>query len=702
MKSIFDAVKGVGVRVTKEVGSLIKGKETHVFYITELYKCMSACPSASYAAYVAGRLKRLLAYVSDDKWLDDVYSLDDGKRQAADFLSLCVSVFSIDAITKVCDQMAAQPHNIDGKEFLFFAEQALTEVKRYFFRHCKRLTDLYTKCGYSYQQANEKLLPLAASLVIAQNENTIFALPFTYRDANIERLPELPEYSEPAPDAVLSYLPRPIAEGLLSMGHQSFYQANARFFSVFLADEELWLASFTNAPENDGPAKAALVNLARSHCERAEIKSFVDDPKMVNNWLTFEEKERLKREMVNGIKEEAVVINHNDSDGEIKSTIIDGLNYKRRVKDLPSWVARFHASALTFRLWKPQGYVTIGVNLITEYRDIALLQKAVMEEIDGKDAEAKLFELAQYISKISDTEAFESHIKERLQEFAVLMRYVYGKKIGARFEEYFRLQVEPFLRKHSYMALIPESRVGDTYTGSVYYAYSEPATECHVPCNTVETKMTRAFAENNAGPVVAAITPGFMRGGNVIVQPTLTIAMPISVFDHLTALVGKMEEEKRGDVDFLGGRVSLTQFVQYSKKLEMFARQKDLTHKQKCDFFTQNHFYYTLFNTTPEMAFEKAAIALGAQADAYKNSFVKAWGVNLERLKDLGISETIIVPGSTIVTHSQLMDGWKKENKEKRKADAEHPADLVYEVIQKGIEVEGVPIQCPIVNVYAK
>jgi hypothetical protein len=710
MAFIYRTVKDFfRIRTTKEMGSLIKGKETHVFYVTRLYEYMH--PFTSYAAHV----EKLSEYISDDKWLDDVYNLAEGKRRAAEFFFLCLSVFSTDAIADVCAQMAAHPRGVDGKEFLFVAEQALSEMKRYFFRHTRRLSELYIQCGYGYQQTNETTLPLALSVSITESGKApVYVLPSTYRHERFENLPELPEYAESIIKSPLSYLSVHIAQGLSSLSHQSFYKANEMLFSVFLADEELWLATYTAAPDDDLAARAMLVDLMRSHCKKAEILPHADDPRMLNNWLTFDEKERLKHLTVNGIREEIVIINHNDSDGEITS--IAGLNYKRRVNDAPSWQQRFHASALTFKYWNPKGFVTMGKNVITEYRDVDLLQKAVAEETDGDDDKADLFGLAQYISQAANADKtdnpdninkfdkigeFERHVKERLYDFTKLIRFATGRKAGANFTEYYKLLVEPFLRKHAYAALIPQSRVGEAYAGQPVYAYAEPAAECQELCDIV-TSPTKESAGDYAQPTVIGMSLGFIKGGEVIVRPAVIIEVPVSAFDCLTSLVDKMEEEKRGDMDFLSGRVYLTQFINYSKKLEIFARQKDLTHRQKWDFLTQNHFYYTLFNSTPETAFEKTAVALGSQVDRYRDAFVKVWNANLERLKNLGINETVIAPGFTMVTHSQLMDGWKKENREKRRADAEHPADLVYEVIQKGIEVDGVLIQCPIVNVYAK
>ena len=280
------------------------------------------------------------------------------------------------------------------------------------------------------------------------------------------------------------------------------------------------------------------------------------------------------------------------------------------------------------------------------------------------------------------------------------MRYVSGRKAGGFLTEYFNLAAAPFLDRYAYKTLTPQIKVGEAYDGQIVYALPEPrgANDKEEPCLLEEI---RAVAEIETASV-RGVKPGLARSDVIIFHPVVIVETPVSVFDRLNELADRLESEKRADMEFLSGRVYLAQFINYSRKLEMFMRRENVDAERKLEWMNQNHFLYNFFNSEPETAFEKIAGALDSvSAEKYKAAFLRAWASDVQRLDSMGIRETIIVVGHTVVTHSQLLDGWKKENRERRKADADHPADLVYGIIRKGVEIEGAPVQSPIVNVYS-
>jgi hypothetical protein len=392
--------------------------------------------------------------------------------------------------------------------------------------------------------------------------------------------------------------------------------------------------------------------------------------------------------------------------------------------DLPGWDWRFHASRVAFRFWKPGGgYVMLGKNEISEYRNLSLFEAEVGREIERMDPAhqsdaVRYFALLRQMQRTEEVDAFQELLLrgDNLSTFAELLAWAKEAPEETYFFQYYQTARELVFDREGYHLLRPPVKVGDSMDeqeGMLFCTADppfDPAAGIHTAC-VIERRTVQSYER---GVKVSEVHIGLIRQDEMVANPRITIEAPVSLNEKIYELADAMDNnigELRTERDLLRLRVYVHNFINYMGIIDRQSRLKPgLDFKQKEEWLNQNHFIYSLINNKPENAFGnlvntlnryKQTLPGNLQIDDYKDAFFAAWGQCLARLKAIGICEKEIEPGKTVVTPSDLLEGWKKENTEQRIADSEHPADTVYGIIKKGIEIDGTLIQKPIVNVYS-
>jgi len=682
-----------------------------IHYIKKLYESLK---SADIFYVYSGRLKTIADVMDDPRQLADF--LECGRDQAAprarEFMAALFGIFPKDRVYEICKMIADTNTGLDGKETLFYLEAALLEVKRYFFRRQKLITKIMRRCEFPYEQYNEELLPLASTVLCSYEPpymKPAQLFPYGYGDLRLPSpLPVSAEFIETERGTgVLQYISPEIREGLLARGQRDFFSKYSDFFSTLFADSVLFLKMYATIPEdieNRDQLQKELLEYLRELCKSANIEPDAwIDAGLLNTWLTREAYDQLKRSMR-------------------QYGVTDNILAEDR-PDMPGWETRYHAAKVQFSYWKPfgHGFIRMGANSVSEYQSIAALEAAVVKEIGQSADSARLnlyLGLLRRMRDVEDNSRFEELAMENLLLLADMAYDIRKKKIAedSYFGLYYSKICGPFLRDRQYRVLLPPVKAGDILSaldGEMPAAAEPPfeLSEAPIICR-IEKTTVQSF--QNTGIKVKAASPGLMRGHEILAYPSAAVEAPVSPQDKLEELAESLDNvmhEIRTEKDILGVRRYINSFIHICRIIEHIGISGAVMDtRQKVEWFNQNHFIYNLFNFTPQEGFdnigavlEKYAGALNGriQINDYRESFYTVWDLCVTRLNAMGIRETPILPLKTSVTKGELLDGWIRKNTENRAADEEHPADVVYGILKKGVEIDGQLIQKPVVNVYA-
>jgi len=679
-------------------------------YIEKLTEYLSKADM--FTMYTA-HLSRIIKVMGNPNRLSEILDSDHEAmiEQSKAFLSALYGIFPRDRVIDLCQIMIDDQAKLDGKEALFYLESALLEVRRYFFRHKKQIAEIMHNCEFLYEQQNEELLPLASMFKCSYEPymrlSTLF--PMNYGDLYLSSLlPMDPAFIEPDRKAdILKYISNELREGLLTRGNQNFFKDHKDFFSTFFADKTLFINKFTTIPndiQNRSDLENELVEYLGILCKEAGIEgeSWVD-ASLLDTWLTMDGYERLLR----GMKPFGVTVNVKTDNRE----------------DIPDWNSRFRAEKIQFKYWKPYGgFAILGTNSISEYESFALLEQSVAQE-NKQAASIQLFTYFSLLKKMRatiDDSSFEELIQEgqNLSQLANLAFDIRNKEISEEsyLYMYYTKVISSFFGEGLYRILTPSVTEGDTLKTLEDEIFSqanppyEPE-EAPIPCRIEKTTVQSLESSDIK---VKATYPGLMRGTSVLTSPAITVETPVSPqakLQELAESLDNLRQELRTEKDILGVRRYVNSFIYNMRIIEQIINANpSLDTRKKVDWINQNHFIFNLFNYTPHevfnnwiSVFELFEDALDSQIliDEYQEPFYTAWGLCLKHLNSMGVKETLIIPYKTRVTKSELLNGWKKENSENREAGAQNPADLVYGVLKKGIEIDGQIVQKPVVNVYA-